>query len=71
MSLHPLTYMFAGSAVFIGGGAYAYISGQSQLKAQEAAILKSKSIFGMASRRAGITGLSATMIGLGIYRWFN
>ena len=59
-----------GSAAFIGLGAYTYISGHSQLKAQEAAILKSKSMFGMASRRAGLTGTAAVMVGLGVYRWF-
>lgn len=59
-----------GSAVFVGLGAYTYISGHSQLKAQEAAILKSKSMFGMASRRAGLTGTAAVMVGIGAYRWF-
>ncbi|KAF2175684.1 hypothetical protein K469DRAFT_723884 [Zopfia rhizophila CBS 207.26] len=59
-----------GSAVFIGLGAYTYISGRSQLRQQEAAILKSKSIFGMRSRKAGISGMAATFVGLGIYRWF-
>jgi hypothetical protein len=46
------------------------MNGHSQLTAQETAILKSKSMFGMASRRAGITGLAASMVGLGIYRFF-
>ncbi|KAF2249233.1 hypothetical protein BU26DRAFT_564892 [Trematosphaeria pertusa] len=59
-----------GSAAFIGLGAYTYVSGHSQLKAQEAAIRQSKTMFGMASRRAGITGTAAVMVGLGIYRWF-
>jgi hypothetical protein len=62
--------MATGSTVFIGMGAYTFLSGNSQLKKQEAAILKSKSMFGMASRRAGLMGMSAGMIGLGIYRWF-
>ncbi|KAF2875600.1 hypothetical protein BDV95DRAFT_603016 [Massariosphaeria phaeospora] len=59
-----------GTVVFMGLGAYTYTSGHSQLKAQELAIRKSKSMFGMASRRAGITGMSAFMVGLGVYRWF-
>jgi hypothetical protein len=58
-----------GSAAFIGMGAYSYISGHSQLKAQEAAILASKTRFGMPVRRVAITGMSAGLIGLGVYRW--
>ncbi|KAH7382195.1 hypothetical protein BKA66DRAFT_570491 [Pyrenochaeta sp. MPI-SDFR-AT-0127] len=59
-----------GSATFIGLGAFTYVSGHSQIKANEAAIRASKSIFGMGSRRAAITGTSAVMVGLGLYRWF-
>lgn len=59
-----------GSAAFIGLGTYTYVSGHSQLKAQEAVIQKSKSMFGLASRRAGVTGTAAVLVGLGIYRWF-
>ncbi|KAF1979325.1 hypothetical protein BU23DRAFT_549330 [Bimuria novae-zelandiae CBS 107.79] len=59
-----------GSSAFIGLGAYTYTSGHSQLKAQEAVIKRSKSMFGMASRRAAITGTSALLVGAGVYRWF-
>ncbi|KAF2655130.1 hypothetical protein K491DRAFT_599464 [Lophiostoma macrostomum CBS 122681] len=59
-----------GTAVFLGLGAFTYVTGHAQLTAQEAVILKSRSMFGMASRRAGITGLAASMVGLGAYRWF-
>ncbi|KAF2106118.1 hypothetical protein BDV96DRAFT_508346 [Lophiotrema nucula] len=59
-----------GTGVFLGLGAFTYVSGHSQLKQQEAIIRQSKSMFGMASRRAGITGLAATMVGAGLYRWF-
>ncbi|KAF2020374.1 hypothetical protein BU24DRAFT_416080 [Aaosphaeria arxii CBS 175.79] len=59
-----------GSAAFIGLGTFTYITGHSQLKAQEKVILQSKSLFGMRSRRMGITSMAAGMIGLGLYRWF-
>lgn len=59
-----------GSAAFIGLGAYTYMSGHSQLKAQEAVILRSKSIFGMRSRKAGLTGMAIGLMGVGAYRWF-
>ncbi|KAF9690808.1 hypothetical protein EKO04_011184 [Ascochyta lentis] len=59
-----------GSATFVGLGAFTYISGHSQLKAQEAVIRQSKSIFSIASRRAAITTTSAVFVGLGVYRWF-
>jgi hypothetical protein len=70
MIVSMLISTFLGSAVFIGAGAYTYTSGHAQLKAQEAVIRKSRSMFGMASRRAAITGTSAFMVGLGVYRWF-
>jgi hypothetical protein len=59
-----------GSAVFLGAGAFMYMNGHSQLRAQEAVIRNSKSMFGMASRRAAITGTSVGLVGLGVYRWF-
>lgn len=60
-----------GSGAFLGLGAYTYISGHSQLKAQEAVIKRSKSMFGMASRTAAITGTATALVGAGVYRWFN
>ncbi|KAJ4374552.1 hypothetical protein N0V86_007421 [Didymella sp. IMI 355093] len=59
-----------GSATFVGLGAFTYVSGHSQLKAQEAVIRQSKSMFGMGTRRAAITTTSAVFVGLGVYRWF-
>ncbi|KAJ4993608.1 hypothetical protein SVAN01_00662 [Stagonosporopsis vannaccii] len=59
-----------GSATFLGLGAFTYVSGHSQLRAQEKVIRQSKSVFGMGSRRAAITGTSAVFVGLGVYRWF-
>ncbi|RMZ66486.1 exosome complex exonuclease [Pyrenophora seminiperda CCB06] len=60
-----------GSATFIGLGAFTYVSGHSQIRANEAAIRASKSIFGVRSRGAAITATSAVMVSLGIYRWFS
>ncbi|KAH8701295.1 hypothetical protein GQ44DRAFT_55876 [Phaeosphaeriaceae sp. PMI808] len=60
-----------GSATFFGLGAFTYVSGHSQLTANEATIRASKSMFGMGSRRAAITGTAAVMVGLGAYRWFS
>ncbi|KAF2824893.1 hypothetical protein CC86DRAFT_296017 [Ophiobolus disseminans] len=60
-----------GSATFIGLGAFTYVSGHSQLTANEAAVRASKSMFGMGSRRAAITSTASVMVGLGVYRWFS
>lgn len=62
--------IMAGSATFLGLGAFTYISGHSQLRAQESVIRSSKTMFGMGSRRAAITTTSAVFVGLGVYRWF-
>ena len=60
-----------GSAAFTGLGIYSYASGMSQLRQREAEILKSGSRVTMQARRMGILGLSATMVGLGVYRLVN
>jgi hypothetical protein len=60
-----------GTGAFVGLGTYTYISGHSQLRAQAAAIRKSGSMFGMASRRAAVTATSLGMVGLGVFRWFR
>ncbi|KAI8936641.1 hypothetical protein NX059_007040 [Plenodomus lindquistii] len=60
-----------GTATFLGLGAFTYVSGHSQLQANAAVIRASKSIFGMRSRQTAITGTSAVMVGLGLYRWFS
>ncbi|KAF1833469.1 hypothetical protein BDW02DRAFT_500636 [Decorospora gaudefroyi] len=60
-----------GSATFLGLGAFTYVTGHSQIRANEAAIRASKPIFGMRSRRAAISGMSTVMLGLGVYRWFR
>ncbi|OCK75670.1 hypothetical protein K432DRAFT_361684 [Lepidopterella palustris CBS 459.81] len=60
-----------GAGAFIGLGVYSYFSGHYQLRQQQKAIIMSKSIFGMKLRQAGITGIAATLVGLGIYRFVN
>ena len=44
---------YLGAAAFMGLGVYSYFSGHAQLKAQQAKILQSKSLFGLKSRQAG------------------
>jgi hypothetical protein len=60
-----------GAAAFAGLGVYSYVSGTAQLNAQEAKILKSKSLFGMKSRQAGITSIALTLVGMGFWRLVN
>lgn len=60
-----------GAAAFIGLGAYSYWSGHKQLREQQAKILASKSMFGMKSRQAGITGIAAALVCAGLYRFVN
>jgi hypothetical protein len=60
-----------GASAFIGLGAYSYFSGHSQLKQQEAEIIKSAKLLGMKSRRAGITGIALSLLGVGVYRLVN
>lgn len=66
-----LSCRLTGAGAFIGLGTYSYISGQSQLKAQRTKILKSGSMFGMKSRQAGITGIAAMLVGVGVWRLVN
>lgn len=55
----------------MGLGAYSYFSGHSQLRAQQAQIIASKSIFGIKSRQAGITTIALSLAGLGFWRLVN
>ncbi|KAI2466680.1 hypothetical protein F4781DRAFT_405073 [Annulohypoxylon bovei var. microspora] len=59
-----------GGGAFLGLAAYSYMSGQRQLEKNQARILASKSIFGMRSRRMGITATSLGLAWLGIWRLF-
>lgn len=60
-----------GSAAFIGLGVYSYYTGMQNLKKQEMVIMRSASKYKMGSRQLGIATLSASLIGVGIYRAFN
>ncbi|KAF6815750.1 hypothetical protein CMUS01_12388 [Colletotrichum musicola] len=60
-----------GSGAFLGLAAYNYMSGMGHLERQQAAILKSKSMFGMRSRRLGVASISMGLAYLGILRWFR
>ncbi|KAK3381265.1 hypothetical protein B0H63DRAFT_560975 [Podospora didyma] len=57
-----------GSGAFFGLAAYSYFSGHSQLEKQRAAILASKSIFGMRARGAAISSISLGLAYLGFWR---
>ncbi|KAK1762376.1 hypothetical protein QBC33DRAFT_552053 [Phialemonium atrogriseum] len=57
-----------GGGAFLGLAAYSYISGQAQLERQRAQIISSKSMFGMRSRKLGITGISLALVWVGLWR---
>ncbi|EXJ73866.1 uncharacterized protein A1O5_03628, partial [Cladophialophora psammophila CBS 110553] len=59
-----------GSTAFVGLGGYTYFSGMQQLRARQKAIEFSKSKYKYGSRQLGILSLSATLMGLGVYRMF-
>ncbi|KAI9167659.1 exosome complex exonuclease [Paramyrothecium foliicola] len=63
-----LSCRIIGSGAFLGLGAYSYFSGMSQLEKQQQAILKSKSMFGMRSRKAGIAVISLGFVWAGFWR---
>ncbi|KAE8379672.1 hypothetical protein BDV26DRAFT_291127 [Aspergillus bertholletiae] len=60
-----------GSAAFIGLGVYSYYTGMSNLQKQERAVMQSATKYKMGSRKLGIAAISATLVGMGIYRAFN
>ncbi|KAK4552542.1 hypothetical protein LTR86_010186 [Recurvomyces mirabilis] len=60
-----------GSAVFTGMGIYSYASGMRQLRQQESEIMRSSSRFGLGARKGAIYALSASLVGLGVYRLVN
>ncbi|KAI5462520.1 hypothetical protein BGZ63DRAFT_423773 [Mariannaea sp. PMI_226] len=60
-----------GSGAFFGLAAYSYVSGMSQLEKQRALILKSNSMFGMRSRRFGITSIALGFVWMGLWRAFR
>ncbi|KAF3407188.1 hypothetical protein DPV78_001436 [Talaromyces pinophilus] len=66
-----LACRITGSAAFMGLGVYSYYTGMRNLKQQEKAIMRSASKYKMGSRQLGIATLSASLIGVGLYRAFN
>ncbi|EFZ01720.1 hypothetical protein MHUMG1_02745 [Metarhizium humberi] len=66
-----LSCKIVGSGAFFGLGAYSYFSGMSQLEKQRQAILQSKSMFGMRSRKFGIVGISLGLVWMGLWRAFR
>lgn len=70
---HKLTHSAfpTGASAFLALGAYTYYSGTTQLQSRRAEILKSGSRFGMKARGTGVVGLSALLVGMGLYRFVN
>ncbi|CEO59968.1 hypothetical protein PMG11_04615 [Penicillium brasilianum] len=60
-----------GSAAFVGLGVYSYYTGMKNLRKQETAIMQGPTKYKMGSRRLGIATISASLIGLGVWRAFN
>ena len=67
----PTDDCHAGSTAFVALGGYTYFSGMQSLRERRKAIAMSKSRYKYGSRQLGILSLSATLVGLGIYRMFN
>lgn len=63
--------LLTGSAAFIGLGVYSYYTGMNNLRKQEKAIMQGPTKYKMGSRRLGIAAISASLIGLGVWRAFN
>ena len=60
-----------GSTALVSLGGYTYYSGMKNLRLQRKAIEMNKSKYKYGSRQLGIVTLSATLVGLGLYRTFN
>jgi hypothetical protein len=66
-----LTRQHIGSAAFIGLGVYSYYTGMNNLRKQEQTIMRSATKYKMGSRKLGIATISATLVGMGIWRALN
>ncbi|KAJ5217148.1 hypothetical protein N7468_010156 [Penicillium chermesinum] len=60
-----------GSAAFVGLGVYSYYTGMRNLRKQEQVIMNSTTKYKMGSRKLGIATISASLVGVGVYRLFN
>ncbi|KAJ9651854.1 hypothetical protein H2198_008886 [Neophaeococcomyces mojaviensis] len=59
------------STALVSAGGWTYFSGMKQLRERQKLIEKSRSKYKYGSRQLGIVTLSATFVGLGIYRMLN
>ncbi|KAJ5169689.1 uncharacterized protein N7500_002472 [Penicillium coprophilum] len=66
-----LSCRVTGSAAFIGLGVYSYYTGMVNLRKQEKAIMQGATKYKMGSRKLGIASISATLVGMGLWRAFN
>ncbi|KAF2857475.1 hypothetical protein K470DRAFT_195703, partial [Piedraia hortae CBS 480.64] len=60
-----------GSLAFTGLGIYTYASGRKQLNLRAEEIRRSGSRIGVMPRRLATLGLSASLVGIGVYRLIN
>lgn len=69
LMLNPTTEEFLpGTAAPIGVAAYVFMSGRTQLRQQEEAIMRANTRWGIGARRLGIYGITASLVGMGVYR---
>lgn len=60
-----------GSVAFAGLGVYSYYTGMNNLRKQEQAIMSGATKYKMGSRKLGIATISATLVGMAIWRALN
>lgn len=70
-SMLTLNRAAPGATAFIGLGAYTYYTGMRNLRRQEKAIMASPTKYKLGSRQLAVATLSASLVGLGLYRAFN
>lgn len=63
--------LLSGSTTFVALGGYTYFAGMENLREQRRVIENSKSRYKYGSRQLGILSLSASLVGLGLYRMLN
>jgi len=66
-----LSCRIVGSTALISLGGYTYVTGMKNLRQQRQAIELSKSRYKYGSRQLGTVIISATLVGMGLYRTFN
>ena len=71
LPIFQFSFPCLGSAAFIGLGVYSYHTGMQNLRKQEKAIMQGPSRYKMASRQLGILTISATLVGMGLWRALN